>query len=53
MINGFRAAVESRRPSEEPGHAPDPYRAPPAKFSEALSVIIGLYFFTRHFEAYE
>ncbi|GAA1080980.1 hypothetical protein GCM10009642_18380 [Nocardiopsis metallicus] len=29
------------------------YRAPLAKFSEALSVIIGLYFFTRYFEAYE
>ena len=29
------------------------YRAPLGKFSEALAVIIGLYFYTRYFEAYE
>ena len=29
------------------------YRAPLPKFSEALAVIIGLYFYTRYFEAYE
>ena len=29
------------------------YRAPLAKFSEALAVVIGLYFYTRYFEAYE
>ena len=54
VINSFRAAVERAVSHlKNWGMLQTRYRAPLAKFSEALSVIIGLYFFTRYFEAYE
>lgn len=54
VINSFRAAVERAVAHLKNWRILQTrYRAPLAKFSEALSVIIGLYFFTRYFEAYE
>jgi len=54
VIDGVRAAVEQAVAHLKTWRMLQTrYRAPPAKFSKALAVIIGLYFYTRHFEAYE
>ncbi|GAA1118006.1 transposase family protein [Nocardiopsis metallicus] len=54
VINSVRAAVERAVAHLKNWRMLQTrYRAPLAKFNEALSVIIGLYFFTRYFEAYE